>query len=66
MKQVTMRTALKLRVVVQIIAAIASAMAAIHQLLRKSSDGGGRCSSSALPSAGCSIPQNIGLYVIDV
>jgi len=30
-----MRTALKLRVVMQIIAAIASAIAAIHQLLRK-------------------------------
>jgi len=35
LKRVTLRTALKFRVAVQIIAAIASAFAAIHQLLKK-------------------------------
>ena len=35
MRQVSWKTALKMRVVAQIIAAIASAIAAIHQLLKK-------------------------------
>ena len=35
MRQGNWRKALKLRVIVQIIAAIASAFAALHQLLRK-------------------------------